>query len=456
MLLFTTLVASCNQYEGRPAGLQCGSIGDVDGDGREDVAVAMRLDPATGESESRLLILSGAELEPLALLLWPAPRAERGRAWGLASRGARGDFSLGDLDGDGRSDFALKERLHERDAPDVGGLLVVAGGTWRVLREDPRAPAPAPLVRALQDLGDLDGDGTPDHACVLEPERFRGTFDEDLPPAHDAILRVRSGRTWQVLFELGPGDPWDGFGADVARSADHDGDGVPDLVLVPPHSRSEADGRQHAAVVSGRDGSPLVEIAPQRSTRIDGTFESLLAGTPDDRPLVLVVEGRDPGYGRSYRILRVPSLELVQDHWGRCSVVGDLDGDAVADWIAWTRDTEDFIEAFGAFSGATTDRIWLRRFDWNRDPRSDVIPGVPDAWTAATFEFGGVCDLNGDGLRDVAVVRTPVVEYDALESLDERCGEVFLLHGRTGETLRHLDRAALAELEARCPVRVRL
>lgn len=439
-------------------GLQCGSIGDVDGDGREDLAIAMRFDPATGEDESRLLILSGPELEPLALLLWPATPTEPGRVWEIASRGASGGFSLGDLNGDGRSDFALEERFLRRVNPDVGRLRVIAGGVWRVLHEDGPGGPPEPLVRTLQDVGDLDGDGTPDHACVLEPEHYDGLVDDRPEPIHATVVRVRSGRGFVPLFETGPGDPWCRFGAAVARTADRDGDGTPDLLVAVPNGSGTGSGSGgHVLIVSGRDGSVLDRCgAPDSTYEFGSSLAHLPTGGVGDRSVALVQGRTSSPFGLSIGVHRMPSFERLHTFAGRLGVLGDVDGDQLPDWAAWNRDPRDLTESIEVCTGAGSYPIWRRRLEWSGDPRPSAPFGVPDAWISSRFELQGIADMNRDGLREVVVTRTSLLDFEGRVPLAVRFGEIFVLHGRTGATLRHLTRETFAGLEARCPVRVQL
>lgn len=421
-------------------GLQCGSIGDVDGDGKEDLALVLRFDPATGADASRLLILSGPALEPLVLIEWPDESEEAGRVVEFASRGIAGGFSLGDLNGDGRADFALKERFLRRVNPDVGRTRVVAGGDWRVLHEDGPSKAPESLVRFLQDVGDLDGDGTSDHAQVLEPEYYDGLIDDELEPLHDTVVSVRSGRSFDVLLTAGPGEPWADFGADVARTADSDADGTADLVLY--------DGSQ-VRVVSGRDGSEIGHFAAPRDTYSFGaTLESLSTGAAAD-PAIVLIAGGHGGPVWSTHVYAMPAFEPRHVVSGLCSDLGDVDGDLRSDWIAWTRDPRDFVEHLEVRSGPESSTIWRRTLDWNTDDRPAELPWIPDAWLSSEFEFQGIPDIDGDGLRDVAVARRGSFDF-------KKEGEVFLLRGSTGATLRHLSLEAFAAWESRCGRRVRL
>jgi hypothetical protein len=431
-------------------GLQCGSIGDVDGDGVEDLAVAMRFDPTTGADESRLLILSGKELEPLVLLLWPAQEPEQGRVWELASRGIAGGYSLGDLDGDGRSDFALKERFLRRVNPDVGRMRVIAGGDWRLLHEDGPSGPPEPLVRTLQDVGDLDGDGTPEHARVLEPEYYDGLIDDRLEPIHATALRIRSGREFVQRLETASDEPWCDLGAAVARTSDRDADGTADLLVADP-------GRNRVLIVAGRDGSVLESFEAPDSTYAFGSRLAFLpAGGTGDRSVALVQGRESSPFGLTIGVYRMPSFERLFTFAGQLAVLGDVDGDQSPDWAAWTRDPRDLTESIEVRTGAGAVRIWRRHLEWSGDPRTSGPFGVPDAWISSSFELQGTADVDRDGLREVVVSRSSMLDFERRVPLEARFGEVLVLHGRTGATLRHLTRATFAELEARCPSRVQL
>ncbi|HEX4613818.1 MAG TPA: FG-GAP-like repeat-containing protein, partial [Urbifossiella sp.] len=207
-------VLSVEVFTGFTGGLFL-AAGDVNGDGRADIAVS-----ADAGGSGRVTVLSGADGSVLANFFGIDDPAFRG--------GAR--VALGDLNGDGLADLAVA-------AGALGGPRVVVydGASLR-----PGA-APAKLVSdffvfdqslrngAYVALGDLNGDGRADLIASGGP----GGGPRILALDGKALMASSQPAAWVQLASFFAGDVDDRSGAPVVVK-DLDGDDLADIIVSAP------------------------------------------------------------------------------------------------------------------------------------------------------------------------------------------------------------------------------
>jgi hypothetical protein len=148
---------------------------------------------------------------------------------------------IGDIDGDGRPDLAESDGIAVRWISSANGSVV---------RSVPVGAYAGEHI-ALADAGDLDCDGVSDLAVGL------------------AGARAYSAATGQLLWQIQSSSL--AFGHALARIADRDGDGRPEILVGVPemivwgggdviHVSYQGDGR--VEVFSGASGAPLATITP--------------------------------------------------------------------------------------------------------------------------------------------------------------------------------------------------
>jgi hypothetical protein len=188
---------------------------DLDGDGVGDVLVR---GDAAWISASRAEVRSGAT----GALLAEYPTGSY-----LASR----PIALSpDTDGDGFADLVVGA------LQSTGQVLVLSGpGPVLTLKATITGP-PNPVLTLLyfgsrvEALGDVDGDGLGDFALGTAPYASFGfpPFPPPTPPP--SFLRVYLGGSWTVAYELG-GATEIGVGGTIDAIGDVDGDGLPDFAV---------------------------------------------------------------------------------------------------------------------------------------------------------------------------------------------------------------------------------
>jgi len=248
-----------------PELLHCAALGDCDGDGRDDVAIADAgplpdgwYDPFKGVA----WIVSGRTGELLR---------EWRKSTGLMGEGIG---SAGDIDGDGRCDVAITQHYGPGVAPDLQRFIAVLSvRTGHELRRiNPRhefgPPAHSRYASVILGERDLDGDDVPDLVAGSPESNFVDSTTRGrvmtLAIATEELLALRWGG--DVAWPLaGP----------CARIGDVDGDGVADIAA---SERWVARDPGSVALLSGRDGSLLRRIAPDEE---DFEFGAALAPLPD-------------------------------------------------------------------------------------------------------------------------------------------------------------------------------
>ena len=368
-------------------------VGDLDGDGRADVAVG----PVPHVFDQAVQVRSGRSGEVLVEYVDE-------RVWTIAP--------LGDLDGNGVPEVAVGSGEHTGIAPR-GRVRVFSGiDPEPVLELGPGELRPCGTV--LAGMGDWDGDGVGD--LVLGP------------PA----VQVVSGRDGTGLFlPEGPDSLAMGFGSSLACSRSAGRGGRPRLWIGSPGER--CDGSRAGLVRAYSPGSTAARAAlcgTGRGARFGAALgiagdvdrdgvEDPLVGSPgwgSGRGRVVVVSGR------SAEVLYCVDGERPGSALG-WSVAGgaDLDGDGVADWIAGAPGDPDGAEAPGGSVVAISGREG-RALVRIEEPS---LPGFGGAVAIAG-------DVDGDGVPDAIVGAFPLRSGDGQGAVIVLSGA--RLGGRSGET----------------------
>jgi hypothetical protein len=331
---------------------------------------------------------------------------------------------------------------------------------------------------AVSELGDVDGDRTPDF-ITSEPNTVAGT------------TWVYSGRTGSVVHRL-DGAPGDFQGGAIADAGDTDGDGVDDVLSGAPGTTGP--GRTY--LYSGRTGALLHVWEGERAGDQFG-YAVASAGDQDrdGRPDVVVgaatadANGEDSGAvyvfsGRTYAELRRLDGADAGDQFGSATdSVASLDADARRDLLvgahwAGPGPLRGPGAAF-AFSGATGGQLrsfaapsnarqfgnffvaGLGRVDDDRKPDvyvADYARNAGDGYAAVYSGvdgsiihqwFGGPGDGTGPGREALDVDRDgrtdlAIGSYTAGDAAPA-AGRVDVYSGRTGRLLRRITSTTAGE-----------
>jgi hypothetical protein len=418
----------------------CG-LGDVDGDGVGDF-LAGTPNP-TGPGRGRVVVYSGRTGVSLYTLTGPAT----GDGFGRAAR------AVGDLDGDGASDFVVGMPWDATSGSEAGAARVFSGASGALLFTLTGKSAGDHFGWSVCGPGDTNRDGTPD--IVVGAPDANGGFGG---------VYVHSGTDGARLREIVATTADLSFGFSLSELGDIDDDGAADFVIGCPGGRTPIDHdlTGWAEVVSGIDGTPLItyygtalnasagySVASAGDVNGDGKPD-VIVGMPGLSPsgtfsgAALVYSAVAPQYLYSF-----PGGKALDRLGWLVAGVGDVNADGTPD-ILISKGANNGSQAYirsgadGALLFEVPRRIGdLNQYldargvgDINGDGHADFVCGVSNAYNfsggAAHVFSGTVMSLSSDvhGAR----VRTTDQQKLSLEAGAAHAGKIYLMLGTVSGT----------------------
>jgi len=300
--------------------------GDIDGDGRPDLAVGAPLRNAGALSAAGAVdVFRGGTAMPL--VSWTTLHGEAADDWFGQS------VAVGDLDGDGKAELVVGAPYNDRNGSAAGAVFIFHGASqppltlWKVLVGE--APNDQ-FGWSVACPGDMDGDGYGD---VVVGARL-----------HSVIGKIAAGRAY--LFRGGPSmdaiadGSWTGeaandwFGHAVAAVGDVDGGGRPDVLVGAPYNDRNGSASGAAYLFRGELPPGSAPSAIYVGETANAQFGWALGGggdvDGDGHPDVVVgarfqASGLVSAAGRIYAFRGGSPLSTVP--------FGTADGEAADDWL---------------------------------------------------------------------------------------------------------------------------
>lgn len=190
--------------------------GDVNQDGHADLLIGAPDDDFGGIGSGSAFVYSGADGSLL--------HTYRGqKAW---DRLGSAVAALGDVDGDGASDFAVGIPLRENGFREAGAVDVYSGATGALILRAPGRERDAFFGSEVVAMGDVTGDGIPDFAAS-------GVRDRDNILGYEGYVQIISAADGEAIATWENDALGEGFGRNLA-AADVTGDGYRDLIVGAP------------------------------------------------------------------------------------------------------------------------------------------------------------------------------------------------------------------------------
>jgi hypothetical protein len=217
------IVHTWNGLPGESFGVPCGHAGDLDGDGVADVLTYLAAENGVF-NQFRLRAYSGADGS--LLHTWTNIKAS---AAAIFNNGDGPSMAaLGDVNGDGRDDFAIQHLSSVAGFPDGGVVYVVSGMDKSILATYGGTASQQSFGHSIAGTGDLDGDGVPDMVVGAPQATGPGTFS--------GYVRAISLATGTTIYTVGATAANDRFGEAIRAAGDVDGDGRNDVIVGAPAS----------------------------------------------------------------------------------------------------------------------------------------------------------------------------------------------------------------------------
>lgn len=387
--------------DGGEFGSAVAGVGDMNGDGWDDFAVAAKREEVIPTSYGKVRVFSGYDAG--ILFEFEAGLGVDLYGYGLCSPGdLNGDFipdlvigsfypfTLHFLSGaDGSEFFTVSDvgptaralgDVNLDGVPDIGTedhehAYVLSGVDGAVLLQFPGYSTEFANLQ-IEAVGDLNGDGYPELVLGCSPLTFGST--------EFGFVKVFSGYDGSLVFQYQEETEGDNFGLQVAGLGDVDGDGLPDWIVGADATGYPGEDAGAVWIFSGHDGGIVNHLygrhgGDRMGWAVSGIGDLDLDGRND---VIISSKYEKDLLGNFFGVVRAlsldpPFLSLIVDRPATQVDVRAYGFRPLEDlWLFYT--IQGFKPTYEPLVAAT---LWLR------EPKFAAGPVMTDAQGEATFSF---------------------------------------------------------------------
>ena len=406
-LTYPDVTLQSNQLGAR-FGFSVSHVGDVNGDGYDDVTIGARFYQINEFQEGAGFVFFGSA-NGISSSNTSDPNPITGIGADITLPGGQRDAffgssvaNAGDVNGDGYSDVIIGATGYDDNQNDEGAAFTFYGSGSGIVSSDSTDPDKITGVRAdivlessqansdlgwsVAGAGDLNGDGY--------SEMVIGAIHLDLGQADEGAVYIHYGAAngdFAPITTLSSNQTGSQFGSSVSSAGDVNGDGYDDLIIGVPF---------YDDLVQTNEGAAFIYYGS--AARI------LTTALPD---AILQANQSNSLFGASV------------------AGAGDINGDGYGDVIVGAPDYDDLVQTdegaafifYGSASGISSSD------PANSDPTAGIRAEVVLQSNQTGAKFGltvaAAGDINGDGFSDLIVGADHYVDGETGE------GAVFLFHG---------------------------